>query len=300
MKLSDVQRSAMLDQARALVREKKQLHAVQLYLRLISMEPGVISPYTELASLYAEIGEFDAGAEILRKAERKFPGTTEIVFQLARNYVRAGRFDPALTCLKKFEGRKMPEVHYNLGLIYYFKKDYKRAEEQFRATFKINPDHPNIHESLGELLLKKGTYTEAAEWFRKGVKIKPDDPLNHYLLGVTYMKLDNWEKAQEELHVAVDLDPTQAVHWEMRGKCLFHLRKYDDAERHLLQALTLSSQASDTLIYLGRISIIKGEKEHALRYYQQVLSIDPINIKARALIAQLDRGNTNDYKRSKK
>jgi len=219
MKFNEVRQKALLDQARTLAREKKYLHAVQFYLRMIATEPSYVHPYSELASLYAELGQIDAGIALLRKAEAHSPDATEIIFQLARYYLRSEQYHRALTYFKKLDGKKMPEVHYNLGIIYYYKNDIKRAEEQFRKTVKFDPHFPKIDESLGELLLKKGAYTEAVGYLLKGIEKYPSDAVNHHLLGVAYTKLDNWKKAQTEFKRASDFDPNQAAHWERYGEC---------------------------------------------------------------------------------
>jgi Tfp pilus assembly protein PilF len=287
MKLSQLEQQELLEQARTLVRDKKHLHAVQLYVRLIASDPSMIYPYSELASVYTQLGQHDAGIDILRKAGRLFPDSIDILFQLARLYVRSGNFDKALTCFKKYEGQNIPDVHYNLGLVYYFKNDLKRAEEQFRLTIKINPDHPKVNESLGEVLLKRGAYTEAVEWLVKSVTAYPDDTFNHYLLGIVYTKLDNWKKAHAEFKTALELDPGQTAHWEMCGKCLYHMHEYELAKQHLQKALMISPQSVDALIYLGRISSAQGNGGRALHYYQQALDLDPKNIHARVLTSQI-------------
>jgi general transcriptional corepressor CYC8 len=287
MKLTQPEQQELLDQAQGLVRDKKNLHAVQLYTRLIASEPLSIDPYSELASLFTELGQHQAGVDVLRRAERRFPDSVDLVFQLARLYVRSGNFDKAVTCFKKYDGQKIPDVHFNLGLVYYFKNDLKRAEEQFRLTVKINPNHPKVNESLGEVLLKRGAYTEAVEWLTRSVDAQPGDAFNHHLLGLAYTKLDNWKKAHAEFSDALKLDPGQCAHWEMCGKCLFQMHEYESAKAHMLKALAISPQSIDALIYLGKISFAQGNRGRALRYYQQALELDPKNIQARALSSKL-------------
>ena len=294
MKLTQTEQIELLDQARKLVREKKYLHAVQIYVRLIDSVPSSIHPYSELASVFAELGQYDAGIGVLRNAERLFPDSMDIVIQLARLYMRSGSFDKALSCFKRYDGQKIPDVHFNLGLVYYFKNDLKRAEEQFRLTVKINPDHPKINESLGEVLLKRGAHTEAVEWLKKGITAHPGDAFNHHLLGITYTKLDNWKKAHSEFTTAVELDPGQVAHWEMCGKCLYQMHDYEVASQHLHKALALSPQSIDALIYLGKISSAQGNRSRALKYYQQALELDPKNIQARALTSRIHQPEGKD------
>ena len=157
--LNELQLATLLDQARSWVQADKPLHAIQEYRRLLQAEPSFLTATRELASLYAEMGKFDAAASVLLRAEPYAEHTDEITFLLGTIYMRAEDYDSALQCFKRLQDMKLPQVHFNMGVAYFCKNNIKRAEEQFRQTLKYDPRFPKIHESLGELLIKRSAFT---------------------------------------------------------------------------------------------------------------------------------------------
>ncbi len=289
MKLNEIQLARLLDNARALVEEGKRLHAMQVYNRLVAAEPSFLLPYFELASLYAELGKEHASISILRQAQELFPENVEVTYHLGGYHLRIEEYEKALTLYKKLVGKKLPQVHFNMGVAYYFKNNFKLAEEQFRLTLKYDPQYPKINESLGELLLKRQAYTEAIDYLKRGIEKNPYSAVNHHLLGSAYGKIDDWKKAQKEFVLAVDMDPEQAANWQMCGESLIHLKRFTEAEPYLRKALELSPQSVETLVYLSQVLSAKGEMERAIEYIKKALNVDPKNQQARSMQWKLQR-----------
>jgi tetratricopeptide (TPR) repeat protein len=275
MKMNEIQLARLLDQARSLVEEEKHLHAIQVYQRLIHLEPTFLLPHLELSSLYSEMGNLRAAASILRRAEELFPDAQEILFLLGSLHIKMGEFDRALTYLKMLSRRKLPHVHFNMGIAFYYKDDLKRAEEQFRLTLQYDPHFPKINESLGELLLKRGAFAEAIEHLKRGVDTDPYSAVVHHLLGMAYSKLFDWKRAHLEFILAVDLDPNEAVHWQLCGESLVHLRRYTEAESYLRKALELFPQSIESLVALSQVLLLKGNANQAQDYIERAAALDP-------------------------
>jgi len=292
MKLNEIQLARLIDNARALVEEKKHLHAIQVYQRLVNTEPSFLLPYFELASLYGELGKEQGSISILRKAQELFPENIEVTYHLGGYHLRIEEYEKALTLYKKLAGKKLPQVHFNMGVAYYFKNNFKLAEEQFRLTLKYDSQYPKINESLGELLLKRQAYTEAIDYLKRGIEKNPYSAINHHLLGVAYGKIDDWKKAHKEFELSVDMDPEQSVNWQMCGESLIHLKHYHEAETYLHKALELAPQSVETMVNLSQVLSAKGEMERAMEYIKKALDVDPKNQQARSLQWKLQRSGS--------
>ncbi len=279
--MNEIQLARLIDQARGFVADEKPLHASQLYLRLISSEPGFTLPYIELASLYAETGMHRASVRLLRRAAEAMPDEPDIIFHLANTLVKNEEYDAALTFYKKLADRKLPQVHFNMGIAYFSKGYFAAAEEQFRLTMRYDPKFPKINESIGELLIKRQAYTEAVEFLRKGCGLDPYSAISHHLMGIAFSKLDQWRKASQEFVTAIDMNPKEASSWQLCGECLIQLKRFGEAEAYLRKALELNPRSAETLVDLGQISSLKGESNRAEEFIRRALDVDPANVRAR-------------------
>ncbi len=281
MRTDEIRIARILDHARSFVEDEKYLHAYQVYLRLLFTEPDFLPAYLELASLYAERGELPAAIALLEKAEAGFPGNDDVVFRLGGLYLRAERYDRALTVLKRIALKNLPQVHYAMGIAHFCKNNFRLAEEQFRLTRRIDPAFPKVNQSLGELLIQRGAYTEAVDVLKRAVEIDPYSALNHSLLGQAYSRLDQWKTACEEFILAVDMDPGDAAGWRLCGETLISLKRFDEAESYLRKALALSPGSPETLVDLGTVLSKRGDNVRALDCIEQALRLDPANDRAR-------------------
>jgi tetratricopeptide (TPR) repeat protein len=281
MRLNEIQLSRILDQARSLREEDKYLHAAQLYRRLILAEPTFILPYVELSSLYAETGQLPAVIHLLLEGHTRNPDNDEIVFLLGSYYLRLQQYDTSLSYFERLIERKLPHVHFNMGIAYFYKNDIELAEEQFRLTMKYDPKFPKINESLGELLIERQAYAEAIEYLNRGVAADPYSAVNHHLLGVAHSRIGNWKHAYNEFVLAIDMDPNEPPNWQMCGEALLHLNRLDEAEPYLRKALELSPQSIDALVALSHLLTVRGDTKRAREYVKKAVLIDPEYARAR-------------------
>ena len=281
MKPTEFQRARNLEQARTFLQEGKALHAAQLYARLLADERKDAALWLEFASLYAENGMVQSAIDLLQRALFLMPDDPSLIFHIANYEMRLEKYDSALTWYKKLAGKKLAHVHFNMGIAYFYKNNFRYAEEEFRRTLRYDPKFPKIHESLGEVLVKRGAYTEAVEFLRRGIAVDPYSAVSHYLLGMAYDKLDQWQRAYAEFVSAVDLDPNEASGWQMCAEMLIHMKRFEEAEAYLRKTLELNPHSVESLVDLGAILDLKGEAERARECHEKAVRVDPVHTRER-------------------
>jgi tetratricopeptide (TPR) repeat protein len=95
----------------------------------------------------------------------------------------------------------------NLGVIYYQRQEYTRAEECFRKALAAAPDSHSALVDLGGVLLNLGRFEEALRVNQRAVEASPDDALANSQLGMAYDLQNDEERAIEHLTRAKRLDP---------------------------------------------------------------------------------------------
>jgi len=278
-----------MDSARSLVEGEKYLHAMQVYRRLLLSEQGYLPAYVELASLYADMGQYPAIIRLLNRALTILPANGEVLFLLGSYHLRMEEYDTALSYFGQLEEKKLPQVHFNMGVAYFYKNDIQSAEEQFRLTMKFDPAFPKINESLGELLIKREAYHEAIRFLKRGIAADPYNSVNHHFLGLAYSRLDEWKNAYGEFILAVDMDPSEAINWLMCGDALHHLKRDDEAEKYLRKSIEIDPYCADTFVLLGQLLVDRGDAAKAIEYVRKALAIDPKHGPAKELRWKLQR-----------
>jgi tetratricopeptide (TPR) repeat protein len=279
--------SQWLDQARALVEERKHLHALQLYYKITAAAPSLDIAWVELAYVQFELKQYPAAEKTLLKAVSTSEEPHEILFLVGNLYLKLGQYPKALTFYKKLLGRQQSlakdlraHLNFNTALSYYYRDNIRLAEIHFRATRRIDPRFPKINESLGELLLRKGALAEAVECLKDAVSHEQYSWIGHYMLGTAYAKMYDWRRAHDEFVIAVEMDPNEPRAWLMCGESLLALHKLDEAENYLRKALELNPQLTDAVVGFGFLFLRRGDYQRAHEFFAQALQLEPHHSKA--------------------
>ena len=273
--MDEIRLHTYLEQARAFIQDGKFLHATQIYQRLISEVPTLADSYLELASVYEEQNQFPAAEKILSKALERCSQTTKIIYRLGTLCLRLEQYDRAVAYYRLIERTKLPYVHFNLGLSYFYLGNLPRAEKHLYLTLKYDPHFPKINENIAELLIERKSYGEAVRYLRRAIQIDPYGATSHYHLGVAYSALYDWKNAYEEFVTAIEMDPKEVRAWESSGKALLSLGRLDEAEPYLRKALELDPTYADTLVDFGYLSLRKRRPDDAMNYFNRALKLQP-------------------------
>jgi predicted AlkP superfamily phosphohydrolase/phosphomutase/Tfp pilus assembly protein PilF len=153
---------------------------------------------------------------------------------MALGYISQGATDNS-------ESTRLTNVN-NLGLVYFGRKDYEKAEGEFQKALNIRPDFIDALHNLSLVYLEQGKNRPALEaatmMFSSSMSISEDD----YGFWIQIAdKVRDWGLAENLLLKQVDEHPNKI----------------------------------ETLIALGRLNQHLKEESKALMYYQKALSIDP-------------------------
>jgi tetratricopeptide (TPR) repeat protein len=110
-----------------------------------------------------------------------------------------------------------------------------------------------------EELLQQGDFAGAEVYLRRATELFPGDAAFHAALGwATYQNAQNSK-----------------------------VRRFSGAIKHLLKALELEPRSEAAHLSLGRIYEAEGQKEEAVRHYEQVLHVNPSHSEAQGAVERL-------------
>lgn len=292
--VDELKLAALLDQARAFADEGKYLHAIQVYRRVTELAPALDGAWVELAEVYTEMKQYDAAEHALLEARRVTADKNEMTFLLGNLNLKREQYDRALSYYKELlevektlHARTRTHLLFNLGLVHFYRKNMKAAEEYFRSVLRLDPRFPKINESLGELLVRRGALAEAVGVLKTALIHDPYSWIGHYLLGVAYMRMFDWRNAYEEFVTAIEMDPNEPTAWQLCGEVLIALQQLDEAEQYLRKALELNPHLVDAVANVGVLYLKRGDFSRAREYFERALSLDPKHAAALRGKAQL-------------
>jgi tetratricopeptide (TPR) repeat protein len=122
-------------------------------------------------------------------------------------------------------------AHYQLGLIYQYRRQYAEAISRFRKAVEIAHDETDAHFQLGRIAREQGRLQDAVNHF--SVVLEQDDKHSHSEIwreiGATYLAASMFAEAKDALAKFIDRRPYDPEGLYYYGKTLEQLEQRDEA-----------------------------------------------------------------------
>lgn len=102
---------------------------------------------------------------------------------------------------------KYANAYLQLGLTYYYVKDYKSAELNFIEAIRLNPNDAVIRNNMGTVNFNTGKYKEAIDEFSHAVRLDPNYAEALCNLGCAYGTIGQYDNSINWLLKSVKADP---------------------------------------------------------------------------------------------
>ena len=97
----------------------------------------------------------------------------------------------------------------NLGSAYMMRRDYERAESEFRTILTLVPTYYKAYDNLGLLALRQNRQDEARTAFQRAAELNPQDPDAHTNLGILALRVGDTAAAEASFLAALAINPTE-------------------------------------------------------------------------------------------
>jgi tetratricopeptide (TPR) repeat protein len=124
-------------------------------------------------------------------------------------------------------------------------------------------------------LASAGNFGEAVEQFQRALSIDPQMLDASFNLAVTYQKLGLNVKAIPLLRSLVEREPEHAAYLFALGHSLFHAGAYGEAKDVFGRTLEIDPTHRRALFSLAVVHEKRGERDEALRRWNEYLALDP-------------------------
>lgn len=276
------QTSVILERANSAIVARDFTYAEKLLMNLLRQNPDTPEALELLGSVYLRADRFENALSIYKKLAEIHPGNAEILSNLGSIYRRLGKYEESIAALleAKKTGDDVETVLYNLGNTYKQMGNYAEAALCFSDVIERKPDDVLAYNHLGSIHALSGRHDLALQAYRRGLQIDPNHPFIHYNMAHSYETLARPIEAAAEYNAALKTKPgwLDALH----DLAVFYIRQKDEPSSVATLRRILAVDASDVraLVEMGGIAGKGGRNDEALAYFRKAIATDPANVKA--------------------
>ncbi len=142
-------------------------------------------------------------------------------------------------------------------------------------------------EQLASILSDTGDAARLEPVVARLVAEAPKSTWAHYYAGSLFFMQDRLDMAAQAARNAVSLDPANAKAHNLLGACLASMGQADAARAAFEASLKADAREPGTYVNLATLETQAGNRERALHYYAEALTVDPMSQSARDGLASL-------------
>ena len=99
------------------------------------------------------------------------------------------------------------DTSFQKGFIFFKKRRYDKAKEEFQKVLAQNPNHYESLVCLGQVFVAESNDSEAVSLFERAATLRNQDSQLFVLLACSYGVLDQFDRAEAAFKRALEIDP---------------------------------------------------------------------------------------------
>lgn len=181
----------------------------------------------------------------------------------------------------------VPELHYQLGNIYYKNVQVENAIKELERCISLDPGHFKALLTLGNIYGEDvRNHNMAIRIYKMAVGLKPDYPDLRNNLGNALRFKGRFEEAAEQFRRAIELNPNYARAMFNLGKTYYSMKDFDMAEELYRKAIEIDRNHPRTYMTLGLTLRAQGRDDEAVEQFRTATELDPSFVQAYAELAR--------------
>src|SRR5581483_2081528 len=172
-------------------------------------------------------------------------------------------------------------AHFNLGMAYFYQKQYPAATTELKLALRSFPDNPEVYERIGDAYRAQTRNEEALAYYRQAIQVDPLDTTARDKLGDVYADMDEEKKAIEQYKASTDLNPENIeAHYKMADH-YEGVRDWPNARKEYLLILATDPEQAKAHKQVALIYERDDEMGMALYHWDKYLDIVPNDSEAK-------------------
>jgi len=145
--------------------------------------------------------------------------------------------------------------------MYYNKKIFDKAAEQFKKAVENSPKSAMAHYNLANVYREMKMYDEAIEEYNITASINPVDYKTYFDMGVTYKNQNSYDRAASSFEKSLQINASQVEAHEELGMIYYrNLKNNQKAIYHFEKVLSMKPNHPDADKINSILNLLKGNK----------------------------------------
>jgi tetratricopeptide (TPR) repeat protein len=271
--------------ANLLSRDRESYAEAEAQVRkALEISPEMLEARLLLARILERSERYEEALPELERTRKDHPEASQVYYNLATAYRRAGRLDEAQEAAARFQELSRKEqakderearsaATYKRAVDLLSRGNMSEAESVFANVLDIDPEHAHARSMLAKIAFSKGDVQAAYDWITEA--IEKDDRVGefYYLAALFLMRAGNLAEAKLAIERAVQLDETFPDAWSLLGSILMDSRDPERALECFSRAAALEPNNATTQLNLASAYAALGntaEEEAAMVRYREL------------------------------
>jgi tetratricopeptide (TPR) repeat protein len=235
----------------------KKNEAIEIYNKILTIEPDDIVALNQLADLYENTNTllFYLTKARINEIENTFSYASE-------NYKKA------LSEAEKTED--IIQIRYKLAQTYVKRDKNPAAIDEYLRILEIDDKNFSVHKALADIYIEMDNTEAAIEVYQRALDIYPDDPDVLRDLSDLYFEEEYFEKSLELLSRLIQIDPDDEDNKLSIAKCHIALNNHEDAEELLEKLDAENSDSTEIMAICADYFLLKNDFKKALEFTQKI------------------------------
>jgi len=275
--------------------------------------------HNDLGIMYCRTGEHPRALENFMAATEHDPLNSDYLKNLADFYYSIMQDSRAALAVYKRLVAMDPvntAVLTILGHIHLAENDFGEAKTYYKRVLDLEPDNTEIRGYLENLestvapvvsdkqkdtpealynqaqqLVEQGDADTACRQLESLVAVYPEHALAHNDLGVLYYQAGDKEKSLAAYEQAVALEPQNLIFKKNLADFMYiEMQQVEAALEIYNEILAVEPDDLETLLAMGQVCSLLGQKEDALHFINQALAVEPWNADIKQLLDDVEAG----------
>jgi serine/threonine-protein kinase len=280
-------------------RDRKDLEVLAASADVRQLQPSTLHL---LGIALKDVGAPEQAVELLRKAQRQYPGDLWLNEALGEfyygalkipQYDQSVRFYTAALAVRPHS----PYIAYNIGRVLLAKEAFPEAIAELSKAIDLKPDYPDALGDRGGAYFKLGWLEQAFADYSKRIKLDPNNPHRWFDRGHKYLNCQKYDEALRDFTRVIELQPKNSAAFNNRCCCYIRLGQLDKALAECTRATEVDPLNANAFSNCAYIYERLQQLDKAIWYHSKSIEVQPKWPNARSKLPEFYVGRANDYAR---
>jgi tetratricopeptide (TPR) repeat protein len=154
-------------------------------------------------------------------------------------------------------------------------KSFEAALALWRKAIEWSPRDPDLHYNMGLVYFESKEYTKGLDKCIETIRLCPIYSRAYFVLGSLYSKMRQFAQSERFLKEGLILQPANVMALVNLGAVYSIQKNYGEAIRAFEKSIAVSPKEVRSYLGLGKVYMAQGDMDNAGRCFKAVLKLDP-------------------------